>query len=385
MPSPQTVYHALAGHQAELVDELQEYVSIESGSRDKAGVDRVGRLAAERFAALGFSVERLPEADFGDHLVARRTGNGRGRLLALIHLDTVWPAGTLAENPFRIVDGRAYGPGVLDMKGGWVVLLAALRALDEAGWDGLASTTVFLTGDEELGSPRGRPWIERAAREADWALVMEPARENGDVVVGRGMVGAVYLDVAGVTSHATFPDRGASAIRDLAHKVLELEALSQPERGVLVNVGTIQAGSARQVIPDRARASVDVRAPSPELAEALVASIREIAGRVHVPGTRATLSGGITRPAFALSAGSERLFDLARQTGRELELEFGGQTARAGSDGNFTAALGVPTLDGLGPEGANGCARDEYVVLDSLPRRAALLAGIIARLPDLLD
>lgn len=384
MPSPQTLYHALAARQDALVDELRGYVSVESGSRDKAGVDRVGRLAAERFGALGFSVERIPEPHCGDHLVARRSGTGRGRLLALIHLDTVWPAGTLAENPFRIIDGRAYGPGVLDMKGGWVVLRAALQALDESGWDGPSSLTVFMTGDEELGSPRGRPWIERAAREADWALVMEPARENGDVVVARGMVGAVYLDVAGVTSHATFPDRGASAIRDLAHKVLELEALSDPARGVLVNVGTIEAGSARQVIPDRARASVDVRAPTPEQAETLMASIREVAARVHVPGTHATLSGGITRPAFALSSESERLFGLARQTGRELELEFGGQTARAGSDGNFTAALGVPTLDGMGPEGANGCARDEYVVLDSLPRRAALLAGIIAGLPGLL-
>ena len=385
MPSPQSLYHALAARQDALVDELRQYVSVESGSRDKAGVDRVGRLVAERFAALGFAVERIPETDCGDHLVARRAGGGHGRLLALIHLDTVWPAGTLADDPFRIVDGRAYGPGVLDMKGGWVVLLSALQTLDEAGWDGLASTTVFLTGDEELGSPRGRPWIERAAREADWALVMEPARENGDVVVARGMVGAVYLDVTGVTAHAVYPDRGASAIRDLAHKVLELEALSDPARGVLVNVGTIQAGSARQVIPDRARASVDVRAPSPELAEALMASIREIAARVHVPGTHVTLSGGITRPAFALAGGSERLFALARQTGRELELEFGGQTARAGSDGNFTAALGVPTLDGLGPDGANGCSRGEYVVLDSLPRRAALLAGLISRLPGLLD
>src|SRR6185437_2610851 len=125
----------------------------------------------------------------GDHLVAKRLGKGRGSALGLIHLDTTWPSGSLAENPFRIEEGRVYGPGIRDMKGGWVVLLGALRALRAAGWDGLAETTVFMTGDEELGSPRGRPWIEKEAEKADWTLVMEPARDNGAMVVSRGMVG----------------------------------------------------------------------------------------------------------------------------------------------------------------------------------------------------
>lgn len=378
------IERALAGRRAEVVDELGRYVSVESGSRDKAGVDRVGRLVAPAFEALGFSLARMSEHTCGDHLVARRTGRGRGRLLALIHLDTVWPQGTLAENPFRVEEGRAYGPGVLDMKGGWVVLLSALRALRDAGWDGLAETAVFMTGDEELGSPAGRPWIEREARGADWALVMESARENGALVVGRGMVGAMYLAVRGITAHATRAQRGASAIHELAHKILALEALTDAERGVLVNVGTVSGGSARQVIPDRAQAAIDVRAPDTDLAAQVVDRIRAIAETRTVAGTEAALTGGITRPAFDRNAGTDRLLALAQRCAGGLGMTVEGAVTRGGSDGNFTAALGIPTLDGLGPEGANGVSRGEYVLVESIPRRAALLAGVIAGLPGLL-
>jgi glutamate carboxypeptidase len=365
-------------------DALGRYVSEESGSFDVAGVDRAGHLVSEALRALGFDVARTHRRPSGDHLIARRRGGGQGRLLLLIHLDTVWPTGTLIENPFRIVDGRAYGPGVLDMKGGWVVMLWALRALSAAGWDGLAEVAVFMCGDEELGSPTGRPLIEEEARRADYVLVMEPARENGDVVVRRGMVGAVTLEVRGVTAHATAEGRGASAIHALVAKVVRLQALSDRRRGVLVNVGTVRGGSARQVIPDRATASIDVRAPTPDLADDVMARIREIAGAQDVPGTRAVLSGGITRPAFERTAGTARLLHLAQSQGRQLEMSFGGAETMSGSDGNFTAALGIPTLDGLGPVGAHSCSLAEYVAVASLPLRAALLAGIIAGLPSLL-
>lgn len=378
------LYQNLARQQAAMVDELGRYVGIESGSRDKAGVDRAGYAVAEAFRELGFTVERLPEGECGDHLVARRHGGGRGRLLALIHLDTVWPRGTLAENPFRVEDGRAFGPGVLDMKGGWVVLLWALRALRDAGWDGLASITVFLTGDEELGSPAGRPWIEREARAADWALVMEPARENGDLVTQRGMVGAVHFDILGITAHTVAAERGASAITEAAYKILALERLTDAARGALVNVGTIEGGSARQVVPDRVRLSVDLRAPSADLAGELLARVTAIAEARQVAGTTTVMTGGITRPAFEPSAGTERLLRLAQECGRALGLSLNGAATRAGSDGSFAAALGVPTLDGLGPQGANAVSRQEYVLVDSLPQRAALLASLIAGLPALL-
>lgn len=384
MASAEQLYRHLAAYSAAMQEELGAYVSAESGSQDKPGVDHAGRLLSGALARLGFEIERIPQQASGDHLVARRTGAGCGHLLVLVHLDTVWPRGTLAGNPFRIEDGRAYGPGVLDMKGGWVILTWALRALAEARWDDLGCTTVFMCGDEELGSPTGRPWIEREARIADWALVTEPARESGALVVQRGMVGAVTLEVTGITAHATAGERGASAIHALAHKVLALQALTDPARGILVNVGTVAGGSARQVIPDHAVASVDIRAPTRDAAEHVMRRIREIAATPHVSKTHATLTGGITRPAFERNAGTDILLQLAQACGGELGLAIEGEATQTGSDGNFTAALGVPTLDGLGPEGANACSRGEFVLVESLPRRAALLAGVIAGLPALL-
>jgi glutamate carboxypeptidase len=376
----------LAGRQSAMVDELGSYVSIESGSYDIAGVNRVGEQLSKAFRELGFSVDRILEGDCGDHLMARRNGTGTGRLLALIHLDTVWPAGALAENPFRVEEGKAFGPGVLDMKGGWVVLLNALRALEQADWDGLAQTTIFITADEELGSPTGRKHIENLAKRADWAIVMEPARANGDLCIQRSMVGAVYLDVTGKTAHTVYADeRAASAIEEIAHKTVALNALSNRERGVLVNVGTITGGSARQVIPDRASVSVDLRAPTTAVGDELLGQVEEIASRQYVTGTTTTLRGGITRPAYVAGKETLRMLALAQACGRELGRELGGVSSQGGSDGSFTGGMGLPTLDGLGPEGANSCSRDEYVLVDSLPTRSALLAGIIAELPELLD
>ena len=366
-----------------MVQELERYVSTESGTHDKAAVDRVGTMLSPAFEQLGFTVERVPQSQCGDHLIARHNGRGKGRLLMLIHLDTVWPTGTIDENPFRISNGSAYGPGVADMKGGWVVLLSALRALRNLGWNGLERTTVFMTGDEEQGSPTGRPLIERESQRADWVLVMEPARESGALVVERGMVGAVYLEISGRTAHTGNSERGASAIEELAHKVIAFEKLTDRQREVLVNVGLVSGGSARQVIPDRAFASIDVRAPNNKLANDLMGSIQMIAETQYVSGTSAKLSGGITRPAFDSNSGTEQLFELAQKCGQALGIDVRGERTRAGSDGNFSSALGVPTLDGLGPQGANVCSREENLSLDSLAERSALLAGIVSRLPGL--
>lgn len=369
---------ALSSRQDEMTDLLREFVELESGSYDKAAVDRIGVLLSSRFTSLGFSVDRLHEETTGDHLVATRRGAGEGRLLVLIHLDTVWPTGTLAEIPFEIVDGRATGPGVLDMKGGWVVLLSALEGLRDIGWDGYELITVFMTADEQLGSPTGRSAIEEQATKHDWALVMEPARENGGLVTKRGAVGAVFVDVEGMTAHAMGSIPGASAIVEASHMAVTLEQLTEREQGMIVNVGILNGGSARQVVPDRARMTIDVRAPTPEKADWLMSRIREIVATRTVPGTEARLSGGITRPAFLSDQSTTELYATAQRCAGALGIAIGAESTRGGSDANFTAARGIPTLDGLGPEGANGCTRSEYVVLDSLPRRTALLAGLIA-------
>lgn len=370
--------------QGEMTEELKRYAAVESYSRDKAGIDRVGALVVKAWEELGFKVETITQPNSGNHIVARRAGNGKGRVLCHMHLDTTDPTGTIAENPVEQRDGRIYGPGIIDMKGGWVVLLGAFRSLRAAGWDGLESATIFICGDEELGSPTGRSHIEEEARRADWQLIMEPAREGGRLLISRGVVGAIYLTVSGEFAQAT-SGQGASAVVEAAHKILALEPLSDKTRGKLLNVGLIEGGSARQAVPAKAWLSVDLRASNQKDADELVAQVRTVADNVRTPGTRTVMSGGITRPAFPRSEGSLRMLRMAQEVGHELGLELEeAPTSRGGSDGSFGAAMGVPSLDGLGPRGGRD-DRGQYVIADSLPERAAVLAGVIERLPALLS
>lgn len=385
MPNAGRHHEYLKTQRDAIVAELERYTVIESCSREKHGVDAVGREVAPAFEALGFTIERIEEPERGDHLIARRSGSGQGKLLGLIHLDTLWPTGTLNDNPWRVEDGLAFGPGIRDMKGGWLVLLSALRALQHAGWDGLREVAVFMTGDEQLGSPRGRQWIEKEADDSDWVVVMEPARENGGVVTSRGVVGAVYFDIHGVAAPATSRPAGASAILEAAHKIPELEALSQVERGMLVSVGLIQGGTARQTVPARCWLSIDLRAERTDDAEALLAAMRRVAEHSHVPGTRTVMSGGVTRPAFQPSEGTNRMLVLAQRHGPAVGVDVKAHFTRGGSDGSFTASLGVPTLDGLGAASRDDPSLQEHVIIDSIAQRGALLAAVIEDLPGLLD
>ncbi|MGH7106815.1 MAG: M20 family metallopeptidase [Acetobacteraceae bacterium] len=373
----------LKARQDEMTEELKRYAAVESYSRDKAGIDRVGALVVGAWEELGFATETITQPDCGNHIVARRAGKGKGRVLCHMHLDTTDPTGTIAENPVGERDGRIYGPGIIDMKGGWVVLLGAFRSLRAAGWDGLEQATIFICGDEELGSPTGRPHIEKEAQHADWQLIMEPAREGGRLLISRGVVGAIYLTIDGEFAPAT-SGQGASAVIEAAHKILALERLSDKSRGTLLNVGLIEGGSARQAVPARAWLSVDLRASNQKDAEGLVAGVRAIAGEVSTPGTKTVMSGGITRPAFPRNDANLRVLRMAQDVGRGLGLDLEeAPTSRGGSDGSFGAAMGVPSLDGLGPRGGRD-HRGQYVIAASLPERAALLAGVIERLPDLL-
>ncbi|MGH7715543.1 MAG: M20/M25/M40 family metallo-hydrolase, partial [Vulcanimicrobiaceae bacterium] len=280
-------------------------------------------------------------------------------------------------------DGRLYGPGIHDMKGGWIVLLGAFRALRNAGWDDLASSTIFLCGDEELGSPSARAHIETECRNADWQVVMEPAREGGNLGTSRGVVGAIYLTVHGEFASAT-SGKGASAITEAAHKVLAISKLSVLERKKLLNVGIVEGGTARQAVPAKTWLSIDLRAQSQEDGEDLVRSVQEIAGQVVVPGTKTVMTGGITRPAFPRNEGNVRMFTIAQEIGREIGLTLEeAPTQVGGSDGNFGAAMGLPTLDGLGIVGGNVAGR-QFGIVDSIAQRGALLAATIERLGELL-
>jgi glutamate carboxypeptidase len=370
----------LQAHEQEAIGFLEALVNLDSGTYDRAAVNRVGELLAGAFADLGFAVQRIPQTAFGDHLLALRPGeDAHTALLCVGHMDTVFPEGTAASRPFRVDAGRATGPGVVDMKGGLTVLVFALRAL--AATDSHAARrlgcSVLVNTDEEIGSPTSRHlFMEQAARHQA-AVVLEPARPNGECVIGRKGVGHFRVDVFGKQAHAgSQPELGANAIWELAHKVCAIQALGDPEQGTTVNVGVIRGGERSNVIPDRASADVDVRIWSAAEADRLTRAFREIAERVTIPGTSARLDGEISNPPWPTNDGTRRMLTILNDAGSPLGLAFEGVTTGGGSDGNGIAQV-IPTLDGLGAVGSKMHSPEEYLEVASLQQRAALLALFI--------
>ena len=307
----------------------------------------------------------------GGHLRAELSGQGRPILLSA-HCDTVWPAGTLAEMPFRVEGATAYGPGAYDMKAGLVVMLEAIRL---AG-DDRRALRVFLTGDEEIGSRTARPLLEQAADGVAAAFVVEPPGKTGNLKTSRKGLGRFTLTVTGRASHAgTARADGVSAIEELAHQILALHALTDDDAGTSVNVGIVSGGTSENVVPAQAEARIDVRVATMadrDRLEQTLAGLRP----VH-PEATLELGGGWTRPPLERSEGAAKLFERARDYGRELGLELEEESSGGGSDGNLIGALGVPVLDGLGAEGAGAHSLDEHVELDSIPVRAELLSRLL--------
>ena len=348
------------------VDLLRELVELESPTGYSEGLHAV----AERVCA-----ELEPEGGapwfVDDHLRVELPGEG-APLLLLGHVDTVWEVGTLDEMPFRVENGRAYGPGAYDMKAGLVVLVEAVRA---AG-DRRRALRVFLTADEEIGSLTGRPLIEEAAGDVAAALVLEPPTQRGNLKTARKGLARYRLVVRGRAAHAgTHPDEGASAVEELAHQILHLKGLNEPRHGITVNVGVVRGGMRENVIADHAEAWIDVRvthAADTAKIEAAFAGLTPV-----LEGTSLELEGGFTRPPLERSPGAVRLFEKAREHGMALGLDLHESSSGGGSDGNLVGALGVPVLDGLGAEGGGAHARDEHVLLDSVPVRADLLSRLL--------
>ena len=346
-----------------LVDLLRGLVELESPTGDTGAMAE--RMAAE-LEQRGAKTRRLDE-----HVLAELDGQ-EPPLLVLGHLDTVWDRGALERLPFRLENGRAYGPGSYDMKGGLVVLLAAL---DAAG-DDRRAVRVFLNADEEIGSPTGREHIPEAAQGVSAAFVVEPPLASGGLKTARKGLGRFRVSVTGRLAHAgTNLADGANAIEELAHQILGLQSLTDPERGRSVNVGIVRGGTRENVVPDLAEADLDIRVSR----ASDVYELEELFGGLTttVPGTEVAVTGRWTRPPLERSAGAARLFAKAREHGRGLGLELTEGSSGGGSDGNLVGALGIPVLDGLGAEGAGAHAPDEHVVLDSLPVRAGLLARLL--------
>lgn len=356
---------------------LETLVRLESPSDNKAAVDRCGDEIVRQLTAIGASVERLTQERRGDHVRAHWEGTGGARILVLGHFDTVWPAGTLAEMPLHERDGRLHGPGIFDMKSGIVVSMLAMRALAETGARGRPRVVMLWTTDEEVGSATSRALLEEEARRSDAVLVLEPSLPGGGAKTSRKGVGDFKVFVHGISAHAGLdPGKGASAIHELARQILALETLQDMPRGITINVGTITGGSRPNVVADRASAEVDVRVPTMADAARLERAIRALRP-VH-GSTRLEISGAIDRPPLERTGAVVRLYERARRAAASLGRDLPEGAAGGGSDGNFTGALGVPTLDGLGPQGEGAHARHEHVVIADLSWRAAFIAALLA-------
>jgi glutamate carboxypeptidase len=358
---------------------LGQLVMLESPSSNWDACNAVAGCLAHAFDQLGARVDRLQQTESGDHL---RIAWGRGdpQVLLLGHMDTVWPIGETGRRPFRVEQGKGMGPGVFDMKGGLVVGLYALTALCDLDIAPPCRLVFILNSDEEVGSPTSRPFIEGEAKRSDAVLVLEPSREEA-VVTWRKGVGRFELKILGKASHSgAAHEQGVSAIQELAHQILCLEAMTDYAQGSTVNVGLIQGGSKVNVRPASAQAEVDLRVTTAEEAERLAEAIlglEAVDSRV-----RLSVSGGINRPPWQFSPKGDVLFERARRVAARLGLDLWPAGSGGGSDGNFAAALGVPTLDGLGVVGDDAHALTEWVDLDSLPRRAALLAELLLELAE---
>lgn len=367
-------------HEGEMLSLLRKMVEIESPSDDKAAVDRMGAFLAEAFERLGGQVTFFPQEEAGNHLKAEFAGGASGKpVLLLGHFDTVWPMGTLAKMPFRMEAGRAFGPGVYDMKAGIAMMIFALRALKEAG-AAHRPVTVLLDTDEEVGSTTGRPIVEATAKDCEAVLVLEPSQgPKGHLKTSRKGVGDITIRVRGRASHSGVDfEKGRSAIVELARQLLEIVKFTDLSRGITVNPGVIQGGTRSNVIAAEAWAEVDLRIA--RAADAKELQQKFAALKAFDPDCSIELSGGINRPPMERTEGTVRLFNIAQEIGAAMGWKLEESSTGGGSDGNFTSALGVPTLDGLGALGEGAHAAHESVVTQELSQRTALLAGLIQSL-----
>jgi glutamate carboxypeptidase len=358
---------------------LRRFVEAESPSVKKAVADRCCGLVTEEWRRQGVQVERIAQKHRGDHLrIIYGTQKSRptGQLLILGHYDTVYSTGTLANMPFRIKGSRAYGPGIFDMKAGIVQALFALQAIQHMN-PVLRRRLVFLwTSDEEIGSESSRKLLEREARRSDAVFVLEPSYgPRGLLKTARKGVGEAEIIVEGRASHAGLaPEEGINAIHELAQQLARIEKWSDLRHGVTVNAGIIEGGTRTNVIPERARAVLDLRALH-------IADMRRLERRLHAlrplhRGARLEIRGGFDRPPLERKM-SASLFSRAKALASQMNLDLGECTVGGGSDGSFTAALGIPTLDGMGAVGDGAHSSNEHILVNTMPARAALLAALL--------
>ena len=367
-------------HETEMLNLLKQVVNIESGSYDKEGVDNHTAFWCERYQSMGFEVEVIPNEKLGNNYRIYYPST-TPEILILLHLDTVFPKGTVAERPFSIEGDRAYGPGVIDMKGSHVMVHQVIKQLYATQDERYKKIEVLLNCDEEIGSISSRTVIEQCAKGKRYALVMEPARANGAIVSARRGVGTYVLTIQGKASHSGIaPEAGISAIQELAYKIQSLHALSQHDKGLSVNVGLISGGTSVNTVAPNARAEIDVRISSEQQGVEIDKKVREVCSQPVLEGIQLSLTGGINRPPMAKTVESAELIDIIKQEANKLAITLEDVSTGGGSDASFTAGVGTPTVDGLGPIGGYQHSDKEYLEIPSLTERAQLFFNVLTRI-----
>lgn len=370
-------------HSEDMLNFIEKLVNIDSGSYDKQGVDQIGEILRECYKELGFHVTVVPQKEYGNHLVIEHKDSTDPSIVILAHMDTVFPKGTVQERPFRIEGDRAYGPGVIDMKASHAAVLFAVKALMYEGEEGYKNIKIVLNSEEEIGSPTSKTLIEEEAKNKKYALVMEPARKDGSLVSARRGKGNYTLIVEGKAAHSGIePEKGRSAIEELAHKIIQLYELSDHENGISVNVGLIEGGSSANTVSDHAEAQIDVRMKEMDQVELIEEKLEKICSSTEVSGTKILLEGEMNRPPMEKNKKTRALLRLIQAVGDEIGIEIEDTATGGGSDASFTSSLGVATIDGLGPIGGNAHSDKEYLEIPSLVERTLLLATIIKRLSE---
>jgi glutamate carboxypeptidase len=381
--------------------DLERLVNVDCGSYTKAGVDEVGAWVMQRLTKLGAEVMVHPSAELGDVVVGVFRGGGDKDALLVGHMDTVFDAGTAGDRPFSVRDGRAFGPGVDDMKGGLLCGLYALQALQamvgegsraepaSESWLPFSALTFVANPDEELGSPSSTATIRSFAEAADVAFVLEAARENGDIVSSRKGIADFVMRIEGRAAHAGVePERGRSAIVEAAHKTLALAALNGRWPGVTVNVGVMRGGMRPNIVAEWAELEIDVRATSRDDMKAAEAAIHEIAAQSTVPDVTASVKGRAWWWPMEKTPATATLAGMAIELAGRLGFELADTSTGGASDANTTSGVGAPTLDGLGPVGGNAHSPSEYMELDSIVPRTTLLAALllsVSRMPSMRE
>ena len=377
----QTLRDRARARSPEFLETLEAMVNVDCGSYSPEGVNQIADMCERRFEEHGWEVERRShggDPGLGDLLIGRLLGTGGPNVLLVGHMDTVFDDGTVAERPFRVDDDIARGPGVSDMKAGLLAGFFATHVLQDVGFDGFGTITYICNPDEEIGSPFSGPVIRELAPEHDAALVLEGARENGDIVSARKGITDFTIKIVGRAAHAGVePEKGRNAVLQAAHTILALQGLNGRWPGVTSNVGVVRGGTRSNVVAERCELQVDLRSPELATLEEAEAEVQRICEDVTVPDVSVTIDvHGWHRP-MEKGEGARRLVDMAVGAASELGFELRDAATGGASDANTTAGMGVPSIDGLGPIGGMDHSPAEYLEVASIVPRTTLLAGLL--------